>query len=219
MSTADLLVSIYERLLRAFGPQGWWPGETPFEVCIGAILTQNTAWSNVEKAISNLKARGVFDPDSLLGMSQAELAALIRPAGYFNQKARKIRDFLSWFVKTGGFEAMEGMETSALRKSLLSIRGIGPETADSILLYALGRPIFVVDAYTVRALSRHEIIAPDADYREVQALFHENLPPDARMFNEFHALFVRLGKTNCRKTGPLCDDCPLGTLPGYPPVV
>ena len=219
MSTADLITDIYERLFRAFGPQGWWPGETPFEVCIGAILTQNTAWSNVEKAISNLKAAGVFDPEALLEVDHSTLAAVIRPAGYFNQKARKIKDFLSWFKEVGGFEAMKGMETSALRESLLSIRGIGPETADSILLYALGRPVFVVDAYTIRVLSRHEIIGPDANYYDVQSLFHESLPPDPQMFNEFHALFVRLGKTRCMKRGPACPDCPLETLPGYPPIV
>lgn len=219
MNTSELLAGVYERLYGAFGPQGWWPGETPFEVCVGAILTQNTAWANVEKAINNLKARGVFDPEALLNLGQAELAALIRPAGYFNQKARKIREFLSWFRETGGFEAMEGMETNALRESLLSIRGIGPETADSILLYALGRPVFVVDAYTVRVLARHEVIGPDAGYHDVQALFQDNLPRDPRMFNEFHALFVRLGKERCRRRGPLCEACPLETLPGYPPVV
>lgn len=219
MSTSDLLAGIYERLYRAFGPQGWWPGETPFEVCVGAILTQNTAWANVEKAISNLKAMGVFDPEALLNLDQAELAALIRPAGYFNQKARKIRDFLSWFRETGGFEAMKGTETSTLRESLLSIRGIGPETADSILLYAMGRPVFVVDAYTVRVLARHGVIGPDANYHDVQALFQDNLPGKPELFNEFHALFVRLGKTRCRRRVPLCEDCPLETLPGYPPVV
>lgn len=219
MRTADLLAEVFRRLFSAYGPQGWWPGETPFEVCMGAILTQNTAWANVEKAIENLRSAGVFDPDSLLSLPHAELAALIRPAGYFNQKARKIKDFLSWFRDVRGFEAMEGMETSALRESLLSIRGIGPETADSILLYALGRPVFVVDAYTIRILARHELIDPDADYHSVQCLFQDNLPRDPRMFNEFHALFVRLGKSRCRRREPLCEACPLETLPGYPPVL
>ncbi len=219
MSTADLLAEIFQRLFSAYGPQGWWPGETPFEVCIGAILTQNTAWANVEKAIKNLKSAGVFDPDSLLGLGQSELAALIRPAGYFNQKARKIRDFLVWFRENGGFEAMRKAETDDLRESLLSVRGIGPETADSILLYALGRPIFVVDAYTARVLARHEIISSDADYDSIQSLFHDNLPRDLQMFNEFHALFVRLGKERCRKREPLCENCPIETLPGYPPVL
>ncbi|MEO0179947.1 MAG: endonuclease III domain-containing protein [candidate division WOR-3 bacterium] len=219
MSTSEVLTQIFQRLFSAYGPQHWWPGDTPFEVCIGAILTQNTSWANVERAIENLKKRGVFDPDSLLEMDHEDLAALVRPAGYFNQKARKIRDFLIWFKEIGGFEGMEQVETSALRESLLSVRGIGPETADSILLYALGRPVFVVDAYTMRVLARHDIVGPDADYEAVQSLFHDNLPREPQIFNEFHALFVRLGKTRCRRRGPLCEDCPLHDLPGYPPLV
>jgi len=209
---------IHERLSGAYGPQGWWPGQTPFEVCVGAILTQNTAWSNVEKAIANLKQRGLLSPERLAHVPVDELALLIRPAGYFNQKARKLHAFLLWLTEKGGLGALAEVPTEELRESLLSVKGIGPETADSILLYALGRPVFVIDAYTVRVLRRHGMVGDDASYCEIQEIFADSIGPDPALFNEFHALFVRLGKERCHRRGPACEGCPLEDLPGYPAV-
>jgi len=205
---------MFERLMGRFGPQGWWPGETPFEVMIGAILTQNTNWTNVEKAIANLQREADFSPHGLLALPPGRLAELIRPSGYFNQKAAKLRDFLEFYLRSTGGEKrrMRRRPLAALRRDLLAVRGIGPETADSILLYALGKPVFVVDAYTRRVLSRHGACRPDASYDELQRLFMDHLPPDAALFNEFHALLVRVGKEHCRKSVPRCEGCPLEGL-------
>lgn len=206
----NLLQDIFIRLYRAFGPQHWWPAETPFEVAVGAILTQNTNWQNVEKAIANLKQRGLLEPERLHALKHDELSQLIRPAGYYNVKARRLKVFVDFLIRefSGELENMSLLDTEALRKKLLELDGIGPETADSILLYALNKPVFVVDAYTKRVLSRHDIINEHASYEEIQTLFHETLQRDSYLYNEYHALFVKLGKTYC-KTKPQCEGCPL----------
>ncbi len=207
----------YEALFEAFGPQRWWPARTRFEVIVGAILTQNTAWSNVEKAIKELKKAGVLTPKRLSALAQNELAELIRPSGYFNIKARRIGNFLGFLFKEFGGSLNSLFKKSPageLRRRILSVVGIGPETADSILLYAGGRAEFVVDAYTKRVFSRHGLIPKEAGYEEVKALFMDNLPLDERLFNEYHALIVRLGKDFCRPRKPLCEACPLQTFLG-----
>jgi len=206
----DRLIDVYSRLYAAHGPQHWWPGETPFEVIVGAILTQSAAWTNVEKAISNLKAAGALSPEGLHGLSEGELARLIRPSGYFNAKARKLKAFVELLYErfNGDLRRLLALPAPELRVLLLGTHGIGPETADSILLYAAGQPVFVIDAYTRRVFSRLGFV-PDADtYDGWQRLFTDELPADARLFNEYHALIVRLGKDVCRKR-PLCGECPL----------
>ncbi|NIA08587.1 MAG: endonuclease III domain-containing protein [Nitrospiraceae bacterium] len=208
----DQLMSIYKRLFAAFGPQDWWPGDSPFEVCVGAILTQNTNWGNVEKAISSLKDRDLLDPEAIHGLSRESLAEVIRPAGYYNIKAERLQNFVGFLVKKfdGNLDAMFAIGLELLRPLLLAIKGIGPETADSILLYAGRLPTFVVDIYTVRALRRHDIIDGDANYDDIRALFLDHLPRDVELYNEYHALWVALGKKYCKKTNPRCKKCPLG---------
>jgi len=208
--TPDFLLLVYNQLLKAFGPQHWWPGDSPLEVSIGAILTQNTNWTNVEKTIANLKRDGVLTLDGLLNISDHELERLIRPAGFYRQKAKRLKAFLAFFQKNymGNFSNTAPVPTQILRDQLLTINGIGHETADSIVLYALERPVFVVDAYTRRFLLRHNLINEKASYDHVQNLFHQNLPFDSDLFNEYHALIVKLGKTYC-KTRPICQNCPL----------
>lgn len=208
------LKKIYDILYESFGPQDWWPGDTPFEVIIGAILTQNTNWTNVEKAIANLKKANLLCLEKLHKLSPEKLAGMIRPAGYFNIKAKRLKSFLDWFFEEyhGKLKNLEGIPTSPLREELLSVNGIGPETADSILLYALDRPVFVVDAYTVRICLRHHLIDKDADYHRVQEIFESNLTGNVQLFNEYHALLVRLGKDFCKPT-PRCEACPLNKLP------
>jgi len=204
------LMRIYDRLLRCFGPRGWWPGDTTFEVMVGAILTQNTAWQNVEKAIANLKDKGLLNPSGLYLIPERELAELIRPAGYFNVKARRLKNFVKFLFEhyDGDPDRLAESNLSDLRQELLAINGVGPETADSILLYALNKPIFVVDAYTKRIFSRHNLIPVGASYSEVQAFLMDNLPRDVALYNEFHALVVHLGKTFC-KAKPDCETCPI----------
>ena len=206
---------IYKKLYRCFGPQNWWPGDTPFEIAVGAVLTQNTNWGNVEKAIHNLKKQGVLSSRGIHGLSVKELASLIKPAGYFNVKAKRLRSFLDFLMNEyhGRMENMAREDLTQLRPKLLGIHGIGPETADSILLYALEKPIFVIDAYTKRILSRHGIMASDRSYAEFQELFHASPKRDLHLYNEYHALFVRVGKTFCRRTNPLCEKCPLHDMP------
>lgn len=205
------LLDVYKRLFSAYGPQGWWPARSRFEVIAGAILTQNTAWTNVEKAIINLKLKGALkSPAAMRAIGVSALAKLVRPAGYFNVKARRLKNFINYlFKKHGGSLARLGsLPTETLRRELLSVNGIGPETADSILLYAFRRPVFVVDAYTKRVLSQHGMAEGGASYDSVQRLFMDNLPRDEKLFNEYHALIVRLCKEYCKK-GPRCGGCPL----------
>ncbi len=209
-SHKKILLDIYNSLYSHFGPQHWWPGDTPFEVAVGAILTQNTNWDNVEKAIGNLKKDRSLNAASMQSMSDDRLASLIKPAGYFNVKARRLKHFLN-FISThykGSMKMMKKENIHALRERLLAVNGIGPETADSILLYALEKPVFVIDAYTSRILRRHEIISDKTTYRELQELFHDSLPSDVDLYNEYHALFVMLGKHYC-KPEPRCRECPL----------
>ncbi|MGE5197786.1 MAG: endonuclease III domain-containing protein [Deltaproteobacteria bacterium] len=177
----------------------------------GAILTQNTNWRNVERAINNLKKNKLLTPQLLHKISCRKLALLVRPAGYYNIKARRLKEFLHFLFKTygGSLKKMSAVDTRILRQQLLGVKGIGPETADSMLLYALNRPVFVVDAYTKRVFSRHRFIREDATYEETQNLFMRNLRKDARLFNEYHALLVKLGKDFCLKNKPRCQACPL----------
>ena len=208
---APPVLDIYRRLLDRFGPQGWWPGETAFEVAVGAILTQNTNWKNVEKAIVNLKRVGALSPSKMKRLSRRRLAALIRPAGYYNVKAERLGNFMEYLDSRHGMD-MDGLGRTPgrrLREELLSVGGIGPETADSILLYGCGKPFFVVDAYTRRIGSRHGICPSRASYDEVQEIFTAALPRSVKVFNEFHALIVRLGKSRCRPSSPRCEECPL----------
>ena len=214
-TTREQLLDIYRLLFDFFGPQHWWPGETPFEIAIGAVLTQNTSWTNVEKAIANIKADDCLDAFKLHDLDMAKLETLIRPAGYFRVKAKRLRNFTTWLCEEygGDMANLDGIGTSRLREELLGISGVGPETADSILLYALDRPIFVVDTYTARVMVRHGLIASDdLDYDRLQDLFVSSLEPDAPLFNEFHALLVMAGKDYC-KPRPKCRDCPLKQLP------
>lgn len=204
------LKEIYKKLYERFGPQGWWPGKTPFEVAVGAILTQNTAWSNVARAIKNLKKARCLTPNHLWGIDKSRLSELIRPSGYFNIKTERLKAFLSLLHKKykGSMKRMAKEDPLILRERLLGVKGIGPETADSILLYAFGHPVFVVDAYTRRILYRHKILPERSGYREIQDFFHKNLPKDAELFNEYHALIVKVGKEYCRRQ-PICNGCPL----------
>jgi endonuclease-3 related protein len=192
----------------------WWPADTPLEVCVGAVLTQNTAWTNVERALGNLRAAGVLgDARAMLALPEARLAELLRPAGYFRLKAKRLRALLAWLVERGDGDPVAALrgETAALRESLLGVHGVGRETADSILLYAGGHPVFVVDAYTRRVLGRHGWHDPEADYDAIRAFLEERLPADRALFNQFHAEFVAVGKDHCG-TAPDCGGCPLERL-------
>jgi endonuclease-3 related protein len=208
------LSQAYERLLTAFGPQHWWPGDSPFEIMVGAVLVQNTAWRNVERAIANLRDAGVMEPNTMFALPVAELAELIRPAGYFQVKTKRLRNLLKFVIDEydGSLEDMFSTNFDTLREQLLSINGIGPETADAILLYAGGLPTFVVDTYTHRILARHSWIDYDADYHQIKDLFESDLPADAPLYNEYHALLVRAGKDYCLRSAPKCDTCPLADL-------
>ena len=210
MSTAQRLRQLYDLLLDAYGPQHWWPGETPFEVMVGAVLTQNTNWTNVEKAIANLKEAGVLSFEALSSLEPGRLAQLIRPAGYYNLKAGRLGNLLNMINEQweGDLEYFFSQSTDTMRRALMATKGIGPETADSICLYAAQRPVFVVDAYTFRILGRHGLADQDMGYFELQEVFMDNLPHEAPLFNEFHALLVRLGKGQCKKTKPKCQTCP-----------
>ncbi len=223
------LLEIYDILHCFFGPQKWWPGDTPFEVMLGAVLTQNTSWTNASRAIDNLREDKLLSFGALDSLPLELLAAKIRPSGYYNQKALRIKSLLksirnfvnrNELCRHGSMGSIDYGENDLLdiyfnndlrmlRELLLSVKGIGPETADSIILYAANKPTFVIDAYTHRILARHSVVEEDADYDELQALFMDSLPCDVELFNEYHALFVMTGKNFCKKTTPLCDKCPL----------
>jgi endonuclease-3 related protein len=207
------LLRIYQQLYNALGPQHWWPADSPFEVIIGAILTQNTSWNNVERAIQNLKEKELLSPLKLYDVRKRRLARIIKPSGFFNIKAKRVKQFMHFFFEyfQGSVEKMFAEEMLPLREKLLTVNGLGPETVDSILLYAGGKPVFVVDAYTKRIFSRHKLIPDHTDYDEVQGLFMDNLDGDAQLFNEYHALLVYVGKHFC-KSRPRCDHCPMNGL-------
>jgi len=201
----------FRAMLRAYGPQRWWPARSRFEIIVGAILTQNTAWTNVEKGIETLRAAGLLDPAAMARTPRARLARFIRPTGYYNQKAARLHGFLSFLKRRhgGDLDRLLGLPVKRLRTQLLALSGIGPETADSIILYAAGRAMFVVDAYTRRILGRHALIGEDDPYERIQRRLHRALPSDAGLFNEYHALLVKIGKEHCLKGEPLCGGCPL----------
>jgi endonuclease-3 related protein len=208
------LMRYYEAMAAALGPMRWWPAQTPFEVIVGAILTQSTAWGNVEQAIANLRTAQLLTPSAMLRVRTQRLAVLVRPSGYFRQKAKKLKALVQ-FLETryrGSLKRMFRTPTPELREKLLSVHGIGPETADSILLYAGNHPVFVVDAYTHRILGRHGIIDGKPDYEKVRAFVETSIPTQPELFNEFHALIVNTGKNWCRKRAPRCEECPLRPL-------
>ena len=216
---SQTLNEIYQLLFERFGPQHWWPGDTQFEIIIGAILTQNTNWTNVEKAIANLKSADCLTPEKLYHLDISQLAELIQPAGYYNIKAKRLKSFVNWLFENyeGRLSNLESLDTSRLRAELLAIKGVGRETADSILLYAFDRPIFVVDVYTSRVAVRHGLIEPGADYEQLRELFQSNLPENIQLFNEYHALLVKVGKEFCRPKAQ-CPGCPLEKLPHTPDI-
>ncbi len=210
------LIEIFDSLLEYFGPRFWWPADSPFEVCVGAILTQNTNWLNVEKALENLKGEDLLSPPGIRDVPAGRLAELIRPAGYFNVKSARLKDFIGWLFDRyhGSLERMFAGDWRDLREELLAVRGIGPETCDSIMLYAGHKPTFVVDAYTKRLFSRLGLLSEKAPYEEIRGLFMKSLPEDVRLYNEYHALIVQHCKDFCRKK-PLCESCPLNSLCKY----
>ena len=209
----------FRAMFQAHGKQHWWPGRTPFEVIVGAILVQNTSWINVERAIANLHQAKLLTPSAIESVPRAKLARLIRSSGYFRQKARKLKEFVAFLRKEhrGSLAAMFRTPTAKLREQLLRVYGIGPETADSILLYAGNHPVFVVDAYTRRILERHGLAYGKESYEEISGLFEKSLPNDPQLFNEFHALIVHTGKNYCRTRAPLCSQCALRPFLPYMP--
>jgi len=211
---SQILWEIYEKLYAFFGSQNWWPADTPFEVCVGAILTQNASWKNVKKAIENLKKENLLDPFKLYETPIEVIAQLIKPSGFYNLKAKRLKNFVKFLVEKyeGNLDFLFSNGLHKAREELLSVKGLGKETVDSMLLYAGNLPIFVVDAYTYRILSRHSLIPEEVTYEEIQSLFMENLPPDPKLFNEFHALLVACGKNFCKKKAPLCASCPLNLI-------
>ena len=211
MLTREKIPAFYDALFKAYGPQHWWPAETPLEVVVGAILTQNTNWKNVERAIANLKREGLLDVDALAKVDPERLAEAIRPAGYFRIKAGRLKNFSRMLEDRfgGDLDALFALRTQTLRETVLAVKGIGPETADSIVLYAAGKPVFVVDAYTGRILRRHGMIDRDATYEDIQQLMRSALPDNVERFKEYHALLVAAGKRHCKKRAAECAACPL----------
>jgi len=207
----SVLGAYFNALFVAHGPQHWWPGRSRFEVIAGAILTQNTSWKNVERAIANLRSARLLSPIAIRDVRPARLAACLRPSGYFRQKSKTLKTFVGFLFTrhAGSLDRLFATPTASLREQLLGLRGIGPETADSILLYAGKHPVFVIDAYARRILDRHGLAHPKASYEELQTTFASSLPRDHQLFNEFHALIVQTGKLHCRKTNPDCATCPL----------
>ena len=205
-SSRITLSGVYRRLFAIHGRQHWWPGDSPFEIMVGAVLTQNTAWTNVEKAIANLKQARALSPEAIVKAHPRRLAAWLRPSGYFNVKAKRLKAVCRWLIEQGGVKKLERLRTHELRHALLSVHGVGPETADDILLYAFDRPVFVIDAYTRRIFSRLGVIQGNEDYETLRQWFEDGLGPAAPLFNEYHALIVIHGKDVCKKR-PLCESC------------
>lgn len=211
LAAGKTLQQFYRALVERFGPQGWWPARTRLEIILGAILTQNTAWRNAALAIKRLRQAGRLSWAGLCQASLGELEESIRPAGFYRQKTRAIRNFRDWLARAhgGSLDSLFALSPTAVRRQLLELQGLGPETADAILLYAGRRPFFVADAYTRRILSRHGLLPTDANYAQAQRFLHQHLPQDQSLFNEFHALLVEAGKKYCRRKAPECDGCPL----------
>lgn len=211
MNREKLLMDMFTAIQHELGNSNWWPADSTFEVMVGAVLTQNTNWKNVEKAIQTLKQQNLLTPQSMLDLTQDELAALIRPAGYYNLKAKRLQNLLRWFNDIANFEfsAVDYLSLEELRSELLTVNGIGQETADSILLYAFGRPSFVVDTYTKRIFNRHGLIEEDIYYEDLRDYFMDVLPHDVTLFNEYHAFIVRIAKEWCLKKEARCETCPL----------
>ncbi len=205
---ARSLRAVYQRLFETYGPQHWWPGDTPFEIMVGSVLTQNTAWVNVERAIQNLKAEQALSAEKILATPHEQLAEWLRPSGYFNIKAKRLRNFCDWYLAGGKEQRLANLGTQDLREQVLSVNGVGPETADDILLYAFERPVFVIDAYTRRLFSRLGMIAGDESYESLRLGFERALGPDTLLFNEYHALIVRHAKQHC-SVKPRCERCSL----------
>lgn len=205
------LQRVYRRMHTAYGPQYWWPGDSAFEIMVGAVLTQNTAWTNVEKAIANLKKAKALAPAVIVKARHRQLAAWLRPSGYFNIKAKRLKAMCRWLVEQGGVRRLARWRTDDLRAALLAVHGIGPETADDIVLYAFHRPVFVIDAYTRRIFARLKLIEGDESYETLRHFIEKALEPDVRLFNEYHALIVRHGKDVCKKR-PRCAGCCLATM-------
>jgi endonuclease-3 related protein len=206
-------LKIFRRLFKSFGPQKWWPADSPFEVMVGAILTQNTSWIGADRAVRNILKAALLSPRKMLA-NRRRLPFLIRAAGYYNMKTERLVNFLKYYIGIYGGQDrnFQSVPTIRIRRELLAVKGIGPETADSILLYALKRPVFVVDAYTRRIFTRHHLFSEDLTYNDIRRLFETNLPRRPRVYNEYHALIVRLGKDFCKKNEPLCAACPLRDL-------
>jgi len=211
MERAQFFLRIFKTMLEALGPSGWWPADSPFEVAVGALLTQNTNWKNVAKAINALKNAGALSEQNFDQFSQEELEDLIRPAGYYKQKAQRLRIFVEFLRlrADGDILNLSHWDIQDARRALLRVKGIGPETADSILCYALDMPILVVDAYTARIFSRHGLVSEDVDYHSLQSEIMDVLPQDVSLFNEYHALLVRVGNGWCKRKAGLCETCPL----------
>ncbi len=208
---AQTLREVYQRMYDAYGPQHWWPGDSRFEIMVGAVLTQNTAWTNVERAIANLKRARALAPHAIIAAPHARLAKWLKPSGYFNIKARRLKSMCRWLVAQGGVRALARLNTHELRAALIGVHGIGPETADDIVLYAFHRPVFVIDAYTRRIFARLGLIKGDEGYEHLRHWFENDLDPDVAMFNEYHALIVKHGKDVCRQR-PRCSVCCLATV-------
>ena len=211
MDNGSRIQEMYDLLLGHYGPQNWWPADSPIEMMVGAVLTQNTNWQNVKKALESLNDKGLLTFEALYSLPIEDLAALIRPSGYYNLKAKRLKNLLQVIHDEygGSLDRLLEADPTVARASLLAVKGIGPETADSILLYAGNHPIFVVDAYTHRIFSRHHFIEETCDYHSLQEVFMENLPHDAQLFNEYHALIVKAAKQYCKKKNPRCNECPL----------
>lgn len=211
MNRKSQLQEIYDRLYQFYGPQNWWPAESRIEMLVGAVLTQNTNWQNVRKAIDTLRTEGLLSFEALSSIPVDTLSFFIKSSGYYNLKAKRLKNLLQMIEDEYGGCLEDLLETKpySARESLLSVKGIGPETADSILLYAGGHPLFVVDTYTHRIFSRHNLVPDDCDYQSLQDLFMDNLPHDSQLFNEYHALIVKTAKQFCKKNKPLCEKCPL----------
>ena len=211
-TSAETLRQFYATLLESFGPQGWWPARTRWEVILGAILTQNTTWRNATLALKNLRKAGLLAQRSLRQVPLAELEQLVRPAGFYRQKAKTLHNFANWIDQAhgGSLDSLFSLSVEQARGQLLALNGIGPETADAILLYSGRQPVFVADAYTRRILSRHQLLPQEADYDSAQRFLHQHLPPEEGMFNEFHALLVEAAKRFCHRNVARCEECPLG---------